>query len=89
MTVIDFTVTQKGLEEQLLARVIQRERKELEQKREELLLEINQNKKKKQEVCGMFPMVVVLGMFFFLSTGTEDPWRGVVVVSRNGWNVEG
>ena len=54
MTVIDFTVTQKGLEEQLLARVIQRERKELEQKREELLLEINQNKKKKQQVPHRF-----------------------------------
>lgn len=46
-TVIDFTVTRSGLEDQLLACVIQKERKELEDQRDELMREINANRKKK------------------------------------------
>jgi len=40
-TVVDFTVTQKGLEEQLLGRVISREQKALEEQLSEVLEEVN------------------------------------------------
>ena len=55
-TVIDFTVTRSGLEDQLLACVIQKERKELEDQRDELMREINANRKK---VGWVFLLVVV------------------------------
>lgn len=45
-TVIDFTVTMGGLEQQLLGRVIQMEKAELEEQREQLLQEVNANQKK-------------------------------------------
>jgi dynein heavy chain, axonemal len=44
-TVIDFTVTQKGLEEQLLGRVIAREQKALEELLTQVLEEANSNTK--------------------------------------------
>jgi len=40
-TVVDFTVTQKGLEEQLLGRVISKEQKALEEQLSEVLEEVN------------------------------------------------
>eukprot|EP01028_Stygiella_incarcerata_P006636 TRINITY_DN270_c0_g1_i1.p1 TRINITY_DN270_c0_g1~~TRINITY_DN270_c0_g1_i1.p1 ORF type:complete len:4523 (-),score=1222.92 TRINITY_DN270_c0_g1_i1:192-13760(-) len=46
MMLIDFTVTMSGLEEQLLGRVIQMEKAELEEQRERLLQEVNVNQKK-------------------------------------------
>eukprot|EP00741_Cyanophora_paradoxa_P017811 tig00021017_g17202.t1 len=45
-TIIDFTVTIKGLEDQLLGRVVQREKAELEEQRQKLLEEVNSNVKK-------------------------------------------
>ena len=42
-TIIDFSVTQKGLEEQLLSRVIQTEQKSLEDQRSKLIEEVNAN----------------------------------------------
>jgi len=42
-TIIDFSVTQKGLEEQLLSRVIQQEQKSLEEQRQKLIEEVNAN----------------------------------------------
>jgi dynein heavy chain len=42
-TVIDFSVTQRGLEDQLLSRVIQFEQKSLEDQRQELIEAVNQN----------------------------------------------
>lgn len=42
-TIIDFSVTQKGLEDQLLSRVIQFEQKSLEDQRQELIEAVNQN----------------------------------------------
>eukprot|EP00762_Andalucia_godoyi_P000483 ANDGO_03248.mRNA.1 Dynein gamma chain len=45
-TIIDFTVTMGGLEQQLLGRVIQMEKAELEEQREQLLQEVNANQKK-------------------------------------------
>ena len=42
---MDFTVTQLGLEEQLLGKVIGKEQKALEEQLEEVLNEVNQNTK--------------------------------------------
>ncbi|KAI9015067.1 dynein heavy chain and region D6 of dynein motor-domain-containing protein [Gaertneriomyces semiglobifer] len=49
-SVIDFTVTHKGLEEQLLGRVIMREKQELETERAKLLEEVNSNKRKMKQL---------------------------------------
>lgn len=49
-SIIDFTVTSKGLEEQLLGRVIMREKQELETERAKLLEEVNSNKKKMKQL---------------------------------------
>merc|ERR1719446_799633 len=45
MTVINFTVTMGGLEQQLLSRVVQMERPELEEQKQKLTEEVNYNKK--------------------------------------------
>lgn len=42
---MDFTVTQKGLEEQLLGRVIGKEQKALEEQLSDVLEEVNSNTK--------------------------------------------
>lgn len=42
-TIVDFSVTQKGLEDQLLSRVIQFEQKSLEDQRQELVEAVNRN----------------------------------------------
>src|SRR5690606_25957589 len=44
-TIIDFTVTMGGLEQQLLAQVITKEKQELEEQREKLLEEVNKNQR--------------------------------------------
>jgi dynein heavy chain len=49
-SVIDFTVTSKGLEEQLLGLVIMKEKQELETERAKLLEEVNGNKKKMKQL---------------------------------------
>lgn len=49
-TIINFTVTPKGLEDQLLAEVVRFERIELETKRIELILQISADKKQLQEL---------------------------------------
>mmetsp|Transcript_22862 Transcript_22862/g.57026 ORF Transcript_22862/g.57026 Transcript_22862/m.57026 type:complete len:4419 (+) Transcript_22862:2-13258(+) len=45
VTVINFTVTMGGLEQQLLARVLSFERQELEEQRQKLVEDVNSNKK--------------------------------------------
>lgn len=47
-TIIDFTVTQGGLEQQLLGRVLSKEQKQLEDSLNQLLTEVTQNKKNLQ-----------------------------------------
>jgi dynein heavy chain len=49
-SIIDFTVTMKGLEDQLLGRVINTEKKELETERVKLLEDVQSNKKKMKEL---------------------------------------
>jgi len=49
-TIIDFTVTQTGLEQQLLGRVISKEQKALEDSLNTLLTDVNQNKKDLQRL---------------------------------------
>ena len=49
-SVIDFTVTSKGLEEQLLGRVIMKEKRELETERSKHLEEVNANKRKMKQL---------------------------------------
>ena len=44
-TIVDFTVTLKGLEEQLLGRVIQKEQRTLEESLKNILEEVNNNTK--------------------------------------------
>ena len=50
VTVIDFTVTLQGLEDQLLARVVLQEKPELQEERTKLLQEVNSYKKKIMEL---------------------------------------
>ncbi|CAK75138.1 unnamed protein product (macronuclear) [Paramecium tetraurelia] len=49
-TIIDFTVTQGGLEQQLLGKVISKEQKALEDSLNQLLADVNQNKKDLQRL---------------------------------------
>lgn len=49
-SIIDFAVTMRGLEDQLLGRVILTEKRELEQERMDLILDVTANRRKMQEL---------------------------------------
>lgn len=50
MSIIDFAVTMRGLEDQLLGRVILAEKRELEQERVNLIMDVTTNRRKMQEL---------------------------------------
>lgn len=50
VTIINFTVTMVGLEDQLLAEVVRFERLDLEEKRIALMMQISQDKRQLQEL---------------------------------------
>ena len=50
MTIINFTVTMKGLEDQLLGEVVRKERPDLEEAKDRLVVSIS-NDKKQLKVC--------------------------------------
>ena len=50
-TLINFTVTLKGLEDQLLVDVVRYERPDLEQRKDKLIISISQDKRQLKEVC--------------------------------------
>ena len=50
VTIINFTVTQKGLEDQLLVDVVKHERPELEQRKDELIISISSDKKQLKSI---------------------------------------
>ncbi|XP_026320150.1 dynein heavy chain 8, axonemal [Hyposmocoma kahamanoa] len=49
-SIIDFTVTMQGLEDQLLGRVIMTEKSELESERTQLIMDVTSNRRKMQEL---------------------------------------
>lgn len=49
-SIIDFAVTMQGLEDQLLGRVILTEKKELEEERTQLIMDVTANRRKMQEL---------------------------------------
>eukprot|EP00965_Chrysotila_dentata_P068991 2279687-Pleurochrysis_carterae.AAC.1 len=72
LTVINFTVTMGGLEQQLLGRVLQKERAELEEQKLKLTEEVNANQKMLKQVRGRLARAVsfrpplLLFLFLFL-----------------------
>ncbi|GFH16496.1 dynein heavy chain 7, axonemal, partial [Haematococcus lacustris] len=50
VTIINFTVTMKGLEDQLLGEVVRQERPDLEEQRDRLVVSISADKKQLQEL---------------------------------------
>lgn len=72
VTLVDFTVTQKGLEEQLLGRVIGKEQKALEEQLSDVLEEVNSNTKVKQHnsTCRM----LCFGVGFYPACTSKSIW---------------
>jgi len=71
-TIIDFSVTQKGLEDQLLSRVIQTEQRQLEEQRLAKVEEVNQNT--------IFLQKLDAELLFSLSNATGDILANVVLI---------
>ena len=75
VTLINFTVTLKGLEDQLLVDVVKHERPDLESQRDSLILNINENKKAikdlEYQILNMVKDVCIYNQEKFLSFGFE------------------